>query len=258
MGGAAGVIGCSAVAAAPADGYTLLLGTTGTHAINPSSMVKPAYNAIHDFTPITLIGVQPMGIAVNPKVPAHNLQELATLLKANLGKYSYASAGNGGIAHLSFELFKSVAGGLDAQHIPYKGGGPALQGVASGHVPILSDTFSSIVPYHRAATLRLLACCGDVRSAAALDIPTAVESGFPKVICSTSALLLAPARTPQAVVDRLTAAVQRVMAAPDWQAGLQALGVQAEIAPSPAKAASFIASEIAKWDPVVKSTGTAM
>lgn len=258
LGGAAGVIGCSAVAAAAADGYTLLVGTTGTHAINASSMVKPAYDAIRDFAPIALVGVQPMGIAVHPRVPARTLQELAELVKANPAKHSYGSAGNGGIAHLSMEMFKAIAGGLKMEHIPYKGGAPALQDAVAGHVPILSDTFSSVVPYHRAGTLRLLACCGDVRSPAAPDIPTALESGFPGMVTSTSGILLAPARTPQRVIDRLAAAMQKVMLLPAFQAELQALGAQAELAPTPQKTAAFIASEIAKWAPVVKATGTTM
>jgi tripartite-type tricarboxylate transporter receptor subunit TctC len=258
VGGAAGVIGCAQAAAAPPDGYTLLVGTTGTHAINASSMVKPAYDAVKDFAPIALVGVQPMSIAVHPKVPARNLQELAQLLRANPGKYSYASAGNGGIAHLSFELFKSLAGTLQVEHVPYKGGGPALQDVMAGHLGILSDTFSSVVTYHRAGTLRLLACCGDVRSPAAPEIPTAVESGFPKMLTSTSGLLLAPARTPDRVIERLSAAMQKVMLLPTFQAELQAIGAHPELAPTPQKTAAFIASEIAKWAPVVKATGTTM
>jgi tripartite-type tricarboxylate transporter receptor subunit TctC len=258
VGGAAGVIGCAQVAAAPADGYTLLVGTTGTHAINASSMVKPAYDAVKDFAPIALVGVQPMGIAVNPKVPARNLQELAQLLRANPGKYSYASAGNGGIAHLSFELFKTLAGGVQVEHVPYKGGGPALQDAVAGHLGILSDTFSSVVPYHRSGALRLLACCGEVRSPAAPDIPTAVESGFPGMLTSTAAILLAPARTPQRVIERLSAAMQKVMLLPAFQAELQAIGAHPELAPSPQKTAAFITAEIAKWAPVVKATGTTM
>lgn len=258
MAGAAGVIGCTAVASANPDGYTLLMGTTGTHAINPASMTRPAYDAVKDFAPVGMVGVQPMGIAVHPKVPARNLMELVSLIRSQPGKYAYATAGNGGIAHLSLELFTSLAGGLRAEHVPYKGGGPALQDVVAGHVPILSDTFSSMVPYHRSGALRLLACFGDSRSPAAPDIPTAVESGLPRMVTSTAGLLLAPARTPAAIIDRLAAAMQKVMALPVFQAELQALGAQAELNTTPQRTAAFIAAEIAKWAPVVKATGTTM
>jgi tripartite-type tricarboxylate transporter receptor subunit TctC len=258
LAGAAGVIGCSAVANASPDGYTLLMGTTGTHAINPTSMTRPAYDAQKDFAPVGMVGVQPMGIAVHPKVPARQLSELVQLIRTQPGKYAYASAGNGGIAHLSLELFLTLAGGLKAEHVPYKGGGPALQDVVAGHVPILSDTFSSMVPYHRSGALRLLACCGETRSPAMPDVPTAVEAGFPRMVTSTAGLLLAPSRTPQPVIERLAAAMQKVMALPVFLAELQALGAQAETNTSPQKTAAFIAAEIAKWAPVVRATGPTM
>lgn len=256
--GSAGVVGCSFVAKSAPDGYTLLLGTTGTHAINPTSMSKPAYDAVKDFAPIALLGIQPMGIGVNPKVPAKNLQELLALIRNNPGKYSYASAGNGGIAHLSFELLKSLAGGLKADHIPYKGGAPALQDVVGGHVPILSDTFSSTVPHHRSGALRVLACCGPTRSPAAPDIPTAIEQGVAGMNTSTSGLFLAPAGTPADVIARLAEATDRALKLPAFQAELRALGMTAETGADPKRAAEFIRTEIAKWAPVVRSTGTKM
>ena len=257
-GGAAGVLGCSFVASSPPDGYTLLLGTTGTHAINPTSMVKPAYDAQKDFAPIGLIGTQPMGIAVNPKVPAQTLAELIALIRANPGKFGYASAGNGGIAHLSFEIFKQLGGNLQATHVPYSGGAPALRDVMGGHVPILSDTFSSIVPYHRQGQLRVLATTGPKRSPIAPDIPAAVEFNLPDMVTATSGIFLAPAGTPAAVIDTLQAAMAKVMQMPSFQADLEKLGLEPEPASTPARAAAFIASEIAKWAPVIKATGTTM
>ena len=255
--GAAGVIGCSHVATSPADGYTLLLGTTGTHAINPTSMVKPAYDAQKDFAPIGLIGVQPMGIAVNPKLPVQNLAELIALVKANPGKYGFATAGAGGIAHLSFEIFKQLAGNLEATHVPYSGGAPALRDVVGGHVALLSDTFSSIVPFHRQGQLRVLATTGAKRSPIAPDIPAAAET-LPGMSAATSGIFLAPAGTPAPVLATLQGAMAKVMQMPAFLADLEKLGLEPEPASTPAKTAAFIASEIAKWAPVIRATGTTM
>ncbi len=215
--GSAGVVGCAFVANAQPDGYTLLLGTTGTHAINPTSMAKPAYDAVKDFAPVSLIGVQPMSLAVNPKVPARTLAELLALLRSSPDRFSYASAGNGGIAHLSVEYMKSLVGGLELTHVPYKGGAPALQDVVAGHVPILSDTFSSTLPFHRQGTLRVLAMTGEKRSRIAPDIPAAAET-VPGMAASTSGILLAPARTPSAVIDVLNGAMGRIMKAASFKA----------------------------------------
>lgn len=256
--GAAGVLGCSHVATSPADGYTLLLGTTGTHAINPTSMAKPAYDAQKDFAPIGLIGVQPMGIAVNPKLPVQNLAELIALLRANPGKYGFATAGAGGIAHLSFEIFKQLAGNLDVTHVPYQGGAPALRDTVAGHVAILSDTFSSIVPFHRQGQLRVLATTGARRAPIAPDIPAAVESNLPGMVAATSGIFLAPAGTPQPVLATLQGAMAKVMQMPSFLAELDKLGLEPEPASTPVKTAAFIAAEIAKWAPVIRATGTTM
>ena len=255
--GSAGLVGCTYVANAAPDGYTLLLGTTGTHAINPTSMAKPAYDAVKDFAPVALIGVQPMSLAVHPGVPARNLAELIALLRANPGKYSYASAGNGGIAHLAFEYLKSLAGGIEATHVPYKGGAPALQDVVAGHVPILSDTFSSTLPYHRQGQLRVLAMTGAKRSKVAADIPAAAET-VPGMAAATSGIVLAPARTPPEVIEILRVAMAKVMKSTVFQADLDALGVEPDFESTPASTTAFISSEIAKWAPVVKSTNTVM
>ncbi|MDP3138105.1 MAG: tripartite tricarboxylate transporter substrate binding protein [Burkholderiaceae bacterium] len=255
--GAAGVLGCVEGARAAPDGYTLVMGTTGTHAINPSSMAKPAYDAVRDFAPVTMLGTQPMSIAVNPKIPVNTLAELIALIRSQPGKFSYGSAGNGGIAHLSFELFKTLVGGLDAPHIPYKGGAPALQDVVAGHVPILADTFSSTLPQHKLKTLRVIAMTGERRSRLAPDIPAGTET-VPGLVTSTCGLLLAPARTPRAIIETLHQAVAKLVRDPAFMAELDALNIEASTDASPEYAASFISSEIAKWAPVVKATGTTM
>jgi tripartite-type tricarboxylate transporter receptor subunit TctC len=256
--GAAGMIGCAEVARAKPDGYTLLLGTTGTHAINPFTMTQPSYDSVKDFAPVALIGTQPFSIAVHPSVPAQNLMELTALVKANPGKYSYASAGTGGIAHLTAELFKSLAGKLDITHIPYKGGGPALQDVLAGRVQIFSDSFSTTYPQHKSGSLRVLAMTAVSRSKSAQDIPTAIESGYPDLISATAGILLAPVATPKAVVDLLSKAVDKVMMNPAFLAELEAISVDPAINYGPEKTAQFIRAEMAKWSPVVKSTNTKM
>jgi hypothetical protein len=256
--GAAGMIGCAEAARAKPDGYTLLLGTTGTHAINPFTMTQPTYDAIKDFAPVALIGTQPFSIAIHPSVPAQNLMELTALVKANPGKYSYASAGSGGIAHLTAELFKSLAGKLDIVHIPYKGGGPALQDVLAGRVQIFSDSFSTTYPQHKSGSLKVLAMTATSRSKSAPDIPTAIESGYPDLISATAGILLAPTATPKSVVDFLSKAVDKVMSNPVFLSELEALSVDPAINYGPEKTAQFIRAEMAKWGPVVKSTNTKM
>ena len=256
--GAAGMIGCAEAARAKPDGYTLLLGTTGTHAINPFTMTQPTYDAIKDFAPVALIGTQPFSIAIHPSVPAQNLMELTALVKANPGKYSYASAGSGGIAHLTAELFKSLAGKLDIVHIPYKGGGPALQDVLAGRVQIFSDSFSTTYPQHKSGSLKVLAMTAISRSKSAPDIPTAIESGYPDLISATAGILLAPAATTKSVVDFLSKAVDKVMSNPVFLSELEALSVDPAINYGPEKTVQFIRAEMAKWGPVVKSTNTKM
>jgi tripartite-type tricarboxylate transporter receptor subunit TctC len=256
--GAAGTIGCVEVARAKPDGYTLLMGTTGTHAINPSTMVNPRYDAVRDFAPIALLGTQPFSIAVYPGLPAQTLRELVALAKANPGKYAYASAGAGGIAHLTAELFKLQAGDLDITHVPYKGGGPAMQDVLAGHVQIFSDSFSTTYPQHKVGKLRVLAMTGEKRSASAPDIPTAIEAGVPGLVSSTAGILLAPANTPPAVIDTLYRAVAKALADEGFLKDLEALSIDPVTDAGPEKTAQFIRSEIARWAPIIKATGTRM
>ncbi len=256
--GAAGAIGCAEVAQSNPDGYTLLIGTTGTHAINPFTMSNPSYDAIKDFAPIALLGTQPFSLAVHPSLGVNNLNELAILAKQQPGKLSYASAGAGGIAHLTAELFKQIAGNLDIVHIPYKGGGPAIQDVLAGHVPIISDSFSTTYPYHKQGKLKVLAMTGTTRSKSAPDIPTAIEQGFTKFTSGTSGLLLAPAKCPTSVIETLYKAIERSFNDPAFLKELEAIAVDPSVGFTPEKTAQFIKSEMNKWGPVVKETGTKM
>lgn len=256
--GAAGAIGCAEVAHSNPDGYTLLLGTTGTHAINPYTMINPSYDAVKDFAPIALLGTQPFSLAVHPSLGVNNLSDLVNLAKQQPGKLSYASAGAGGIAHLTAELFKKLAGNLDIVHVPYKGGGPAIQDVLAGHVPIISDSFSTTYPYHKQGKLKVLAMTASTRAKSAPDIPTAMEQGFVNFTSATAGILLAPNKTPRPVIEALYKAVEKSLSESAFLKELEAISIDPSPGFTPDKTAQFIKTEMNKWGPVVKDTGTKM
>ena len=256
--GAAGAIGCAEVAHSNPDGYTLLLGTTGTHAINPYTMINPSYDAVKDFAPIALLGTQPFSLAVHPSLGVNNLSDLVNLAKQQPGKLSYASAGAGGIAHLTAELFKQLAGNLDIVHVPYKGGGPAIQDVLAGHVPIISDSFSTTYPYHKQGKLKVLAMTASTRAKSAPDIPTAMEQGFVNFTSATAGILLAPNKTPRPVIEALYKAVEKSLSESAFLKELEAISIDPSPGYTPDKTAQFIKTEMNKWGPVVKDTGTKM
>src|SRR5919198_1480408 len=193
--GAGGAVGTAEVARAKPDGYTLLSGTTTTHVINPAVTNGATYDPLKDFVPIAIITIAPTSIAVHPSVAAKTLQELVALVKANPGKYSYGSAGQGSITNLTGELFKRQAGGLDILHVPYKGAGPGLQDLVGGHIPIFTPILSAApLAYHRAGKVRILAVCSDKRVSSAPDIPTAIEAGVPGMVVEVFNAIFAPAR----------------------------------------------------------------
>ncbi len=256
--GAAGAIGCAEVAHSNPDGYTLLLGTTGTHAINPYTMINPSYDAVKDFAPIALLGTQPFSLAVHPSLGVNNLSDLVNLAKQQPGKLSYASAGAGGIAHLTAELFKQLAGNLDIVHVPYKGGGPAIQDVLAGHVPIISDSFSTTYPYHKQGKLKVLAMTASTRAKSAPDIPTAMEQGFVNFTSATAGILLAPNKTPRPVIEALYKAVEKSLSESAFLKELEAISIDPSPGFTPDKTAQFIKTEMNKWGPVGKDTGTKM
>lgn len=254
-GGAGGTIGTAEVARAKPDGYTLLLGTSSTHAINPSAMDNPPYDPVKDFVPIAVVGIIPMVIAVHPIV-AGSLQDLIKRVRGNPGKYSYGSAGMGSINHLTGELFKKQAGRLDIVHVPYKGAGAALVDLIAGQIPIAIVTVSSATALHRSGKVRVLATFGEKRSNAAPDIPTAVELGVPEMLGYTFNVLLAPAGAPKPIVDQLHQATMKVMSDAAFQKDLEGLSIEPVTDSNPEKATQFIKDELAKWAPIIKATGT--
>jgi tripartite-type tricarboxylate transporter receptor subunit TctC len=256
QGGGTGTIATGEVARAQPDGYTILLGSTSTLVLNPMTMAKVPYDAIKDFTPVAILCVSTTSVVVHASVPAKTLKELIGYAKANSGKLSYGSAGTGTMSNLSGELFKQLAGLNDLVHIPYKGAGPGLTDLVSGHIPVMTPNITGqVLELHRTGKIRILAMNARERLKAAPDIPTAIEEGLPNMIGQLFLGLFAPAATPTAVIDRITEATHKAMADPEFQKVLIASGLEALPDSNSEKAKRFIDDEIARWGPVVKAAG---
>jgi len=251
--GAGGNIGAELVAKSPPDGYTLLMGTVGTHAINPSLYAKMPYDHVKDFTPVILVAGVPNVLVVNPSVPANSVQELIAYIKANPGKVNFASSGSGTSIHLSGELFKTMAG-VSMTHVPYKGSSPALTDLMGGQVQLMFDNLPSSLPQIKAGKLRALAVTSAQRASALPDVPTVAEAGLPGFEASSWFGLLAPAGTPKDVVTKLNAEVAKWLATPEAREKLASQGAIAA-GQSPDDFTRHIAAETAKWQKVVKESG---
>jgi tripartite-type tricarboxylate transporter receptor subunit TctC len=251
--GAGGAIGAAEVARARPDGYTLLLGTTTTQIINPAASPTPPYDALKDFALVGIVSITPTCIIVNPSLGVNSLQELAALVKANPGKYAYGSAGPGTITNLTGELFKLQAGKLDMQHVPYKGGGPAMQDLIAGHIPVITPIMSSaVLAQHRAGRARILAVNSDARLKAAPDIATALESGIPEMRVQVFNAVFVPAGTPRDALDILQQATARAKADAGFQQDIEKAGAEPFRNPDEQK---FLRDEVARWTPIIKATG---
>lgn len=249
--GAGGMIGTEAVARAPADGYTLILATIGTHSVT-QSLRKLPFDPEKDFEPVTLLAVLPNILVVNTSVPANNLKELIAYVNANKGKVSYASAGNGTASHLTGEFFKRTAG-IEAVHIAYKGSAPALTDVIAGHVAYTFDYTPSALPHVRSGKLRAIAVTGEKRTKAAPDVPTLTEQGLSFNVLTWYAIF-APKGTPQAVVSRIRETVAKIAAEPEVIKRMEDTGVEL-VASTPAELAKFQRAEIERWAKVIKDAG---
>ena len=256
QGGAGGAVGALTVAHAQPDGYTILLGGAGAMVLNPIGMTKPLYDPIRDFAPIALLAVPALSILVNPSVPVHTLKELIAYAKANPGKLAYGSAGAGSMTHLAGELFKSLAKTPDIVHVPYKGSGPSLSDVVSGHVPmVVANITSQVLELHITGKLRMIVVTAPERLVAAPDIPTAVEAGLPGMIAVNFTGLFAPRGTPKPIVDHIAAATDKVMEEDDFRAMLIASGLEPYRHSTPDKTRQFVEQDIARWTPVFRSIG---
>ena len=252
--GAAGSIGAVEVKNARPDGYTLLCAPSSTHAINPTAFVKPAYDAVKDFTPIGSICVNPLVLVVRPDMP-DTVTGLVELMKKSPGKYSYGSSGAGSILHLASEYFKREVGGIDVEHVPYKGSMPALNDMMSGQIAWMFETFSTTLQLHRSGKARILAYAYSKRAAIAPEIPTMNEAGVKGYEAYTFNLILGPAGVPKPVVDTLDQACRKMMGDADMVKFLEDIAAVPTTDTSPERTAKFIKDEIAKWAPVIKAAG---
>jgi tripartite-type tricarboxylate transporter receptor subunit TctC len=251
--GAGTVVGTDMVAKAPADGYTLLF-TTVAHAVNPGLYKKLPFDPVADFQPVALVAQVPLVIVVNPTLPVTDLKGLIALLKANPGKYSYGSAGNGSALHLGPELFKAVAG-VDIVHVPYRGAAPALNDLLSGQLAMMTDAVSTSAQYVRAGTLRALAVTTPQRASILPEVPTAAEAGLRGYEAYTWVAFFAPAGTPRPIVDRLVQDAHKAVAEPAVRQRLVELGGEIVTDSTPESLAVFLRAEMAKWIPLVEASG---
>jgi tripartite-type tricarboxylate transporter receptor subunit TctC len=251
--GAGGNIGSELVAKSAPDGYTLEMGTVGTHAINASLYAKMPYDHVKDFTPVILVAGVPNVLVVTPSLPVNSVAELIAYAKANPGKLNFASSGNGTSIHLSGELFKVMAG-VQMTHIPYKGSAPALQDLLAGQVQLMFDNLPPSLPQIKAGKLRALAVTSLARAPALPDVPTLAESGLPGFEASSWFGILAPAGTPAPIVAKLNAEVAKWLATPEAKEKLLKQGAN-PAGGTPEDFAKHIAAETAKWAKVVKESG---
>ncbi|HTG96152.1 MAG TPA: tripartite tricarboxylate transporter substrate binding protein [Burkholderiales bacterium] len=252
-GGAGGSLGTAVVAKAPADGYTLTVGTTSTHVVAPSVFQKLEYDPVKDFAPISLIAVTPYLLVVNPKVQAKTLKELVELMKSQPGKMNYASAGVGSTTHLAMEMLKG-ASQTYALHIPYNGNGPAGTAVIAGQVEILFGSLPAVLPHAKSGRVRALAVGTPKRSPSLPDVPTVSESGYPGFDASLWLAIMAPAGTPQPVIDRLHKEVVAAVADKATAESLDKNGAE-PITSTPAELAAMIRDGVRKYAKVVKDAG---
>jgi len=251
--GAGGNIGSELVAKSAPDGYTLEMGTVGTHAINASLYAKMPYDHVNDFAPVILVAGVPNVLEVNPAVPVNSVAELIAYAKANPGKLNFASSGNGTSIHLSGELFKVMAG-VQMTHVPYKGSAPALQDLLGNQVQLMFDNLPPSLPQIKAGKLRALAVTSLARAPALPDVPTMAEAGLPGYEASSWFGVLAPAGTPAAIVAKLNAEIAKWLATPEAKEKLSKQGANAA-GGTPEDFAKHIAAETAKWAKVVKDSG---
>jgi tripartite-type tricarboxylate transporter receptor subunit TctC len=253
-GGGGGIIGATDVARAQPDGYSILLGSTSTQVLSPAAMERPPYDPVKSFAGVSVFAFSSTSVVVNPALPVHSLKELIAYAKANPGKLSYGSSGNGSITNVAGELFKRLAGGLDIVHVPYKGIGQGITDMISGTIPMFSaNATAQILDLHRAGKARILSINADERIKAAPEIPTSTEAGLPGMVAQTTFAIFAPAGTPAPIVARLDAATQRVMADPDFQKQLLNLGFEPVQGVGGDKATEMFKVELERWTPILKA-----
>ncbi|HYF18290.1 MAG TPA: tripartite tricarboxylate transporter substrate binding protein [Ramlibacter sp.] len=252
-GGAGGAVACEAVARSPADGYTLLFGTLGTHAINPALYAKLRYDPVKDFAPVALTHLNPRVLVVGPSLKVQTVAELVQQAKANPKKFTYGSAGSGSTGHLAGALFESMAG-VDLVHVPYKGSAPLLTDLLAGRIDATFDSLTVYEEHMKSGKVRALAVTSGARMSALPQVPTLAESGLPGYDVSNWLGVFAPAGTPREVVQALHAGIVKAMADPAMRKQLGAVGIEAKLA-NPEEFAALLRADIPKWAKVVKTSG---
>ena len=247
--GAAGNIAMEQVARAAPDGYTLILGHIGTLAVNPAMFPKLPYDAIKDFAPVSLIAAVPNIVTVNPAVPAKTLKEFLDLARAKPGSINYGSAGNGSAGHLAMEYLKRIAK-TDMVHVPYKGTGPMLTDLLAGQTQATFTGSSPLIPHIKSGKLRALAVGSAVRIPSLPEVPTVAESGFAGFETAQWYGIIAPAKTPPAIIQKLSVEIAQVMKQPDVIARLSGDGT-VMIGSTPNEFAAYISKEMKRWGEVV-------
>jgi tripartite-type tricarboxylate transporter receptor subunit TctC len=253
--GAGGNIGADLVAKAAPDGYTLLMATVSTHAINPGLYKKMPYDPVRDFAPIGQVGVTPTLLGVNPAIPATDVKSLVALTKANPGKYTYGSSGLGSILHLCGEQFKASAGGLNIVHVPYRGSAPMMGDLIAGQISMAFDATPTALPQAQSGAIRAIGAGMVARMRALPSLPTLQEQGLKGFECYTWNAILAPANTPPPIVAQLNGAINKALADPTVFARLQEAGIDPTPGSTPEQLAEFIKAELAKWAPIIKASG---
>src|SRR5262245_48873941 len=253
--GAGGNIGADLVAKAAPDGYTLLMATVSTHAINPGLYRNMPYDPVRDFAPVAQIGVTPTLLGVHPSLPATDVKSLVALVKENPGKFTYGSSGLGSILHLCVEQFKALAGGINIVHVPYRGSAPMMSDLVGGQISMAFDATPTALPQAQSGAIRAIGAGMATRMRAMPGLPTLQEQGLKGFECYTWNAILAPASTPQPVVDQLSEAINTALADPTVFKRLEEAGIDPTPGSSPEKVSAFIKAELAKWAPIIKASG---
>jgi tripartite-type tricarboxylate transporter receptor subunit TctC len=249
--GAAGTLGTEMVAKAPPDGYTLLLGVTGALTIAPFVYPKLGYDTLRDFAPVAMVALAPYIIVVHPSVPAKNLKELLALAKARPGQLRYASAGVGGTPHLCTELLMSMAG-INMQHIPYKGGTPAMIDTLAGHTDALCTSVTNAAPFIKQGKIRGIGVTPLKRSPMLPDLPTLDEQGLKGYDVSQWMGIMAPAKTPPAIVQRLHQAIAQVVNSPEYSNFIRQQGAEPALM-TPDQVTALMRAELERWGKLVRA-----